>query len=58
MGKAHLQTLHLTVKKKRKNNKEKSNKDKRKSVEKESKTDHNKTCKLKFKLTWRKKASN
>lgn len=56
MGKAHLLTLHLIVKERSKNNREKNKKDRRKSVEKDSKPDHNRICKLRFKHIWQRKA--
>jgi len=58
METVHHQTLLPTVRDKNRNNKEKSKRDKRKSEDKGNKTNLNKTCRLKFKLTWPKKVSN
>ncbi len=57
-GKVHHQTLLLTVKNKKKSNKDKNNIVKKRKEDKDNKIDLNKICKPKFKLIWLKKESN
>lgn len=58
MDKVHHQILLLTVKNKKKSNKDKNNIVKKRKEDKDNKIDLNKICKLKFKLIWLKKESN